>query len=105
MKRYEKHETAITHIHAWVKSHLAPGQNLLYFGNRESLRQGIKKMKKASIPFTTRHKAKARANIVEHYRSIPTTSLRNMEGWTLDWGRLMSEGTALGVALCTDTDE
>ena len=33
VKRYEKHKTAITHIHMWVKSYLAPGQNLLYFGN------------------------------------------------------------------------
>jgi len=44
MKLDEKHTTAMRHVYTWTMGHLAVTQNLLYFGNRETIRKGLQKM-------------------------------------------------------------
>ena len=78
LKEYKEIKVGITHVDSWVFNHLAPEEKVQFFGNKETLRQGLKKMETAATPYLKRREVDARIDITNHYRLVPKM-LKKME--------------------------
>ena len=85
----------------WITNHLATGQNEHFFGNEETIREGLKKMLGLSSSYLKTRADNVRNKMLDHYAKIPT-NMKKMEEWVNNWGILMQEGITLKVVICTD---
>ena len=80
LKCYKEITTGLGKVVTWITNHLATGQNEHFFGNEETIREGLKKMLGLSTSYLKTRADNVRNKMLDHYAKIPTNT-KKMEEW------------------------